>query len=77
MFTLMEVHMLLQGVFGAERFGADRTNKRLLSGVNPLVNQESVLLGKTLPTHWAPERFLTWCKRKRRFMQLDSLDTLC
>lgn len=62
--TFVEVHVLLQGVFGAESFGADGTNEWFLSGVYALVNQKRVPLGKTLPTHWAPERFLTWVEEK-------------
>lgn len=56
----MEVHVLLQGVFGGKRFGADGTNKWLFSSVHALVSQQSVLLGKTLPAHHAVERLLTW-----------------
>lgn len=56
----MEVHVLLQGVFGGERFGTHRTHKRLFSGVYALVGQKSVFLGKSLPTNLAAKRLLSW-----------------
>lgn len=51
-------------MFGGERFGADGTHKRLFSGVYALVSQQSVLLGKSLPTNQAPKRLLSWGKIK-------------
>jgi len=58
--TLVEVHVLLQGVFGGQRFAADAADERLLPRVHALVDQQRVLLGKSLRTHLAPERLLTW-----------------
>lgn len=56
----MEVHVLLQGVFGGQRFGADATDERLLSGVHALVDQQRVFLGKTLSTNQTPKGLLSW-----------------
>lgn len=56
----MEVHVLLQGVFGGECFGTHGTHKRLFSGVYALVSQQSVLLGEGLPANLAAKRLLSW-----------------
>lgn len=56
----MEVHVLLQGVFGGERFATHGTHKWLFSSVDALVSQQSVLLGEGLPTSLAVKRFLSW-----------------
>lgn len=57
--TFVEVHVLHQGVFGGERFGADGTHVRLFSGVYALVRQQSVLLGETIPTIQAAKGLLS------------------
>lgn len=58
--TFVEVHVLLQGVFGGERFGTHGTHKWLFPSVDALVSQQSVLLGEGLPTNLAPKRLLSW-----------------
>lgn len=56
----MEVHVLLQGVFGGECFGTHGTHEWLFSRVDALVSQQSVLLGEGLPTSLAAKRLLSW-----------------
>lgn len=58
--TFMEVHVLLQGVFGGECFGTHGTHKWLFSSVYALVSQQSVFLGEGLPTNLAAKRLLSW-----------------
>lgn len=60
--TFMEVHVLLQGVFGGEGFGTDGTHKWLFSSVDALVGQQCVLLGEGLRTNLAAKRLLSWGK---------------
>lgn len=69
--TFMEVHVLLQGVFGGECFGTQGTHKWLFSGVYALVSQQSVLLGEGLPTSLAAKRLLSWGYSRKR-VQLNA-----
>ena len=63
--TLVEVHVLLEGVFGGQGLGAHSADEGLLSRVHALVDQQGVLLGEGLPTHGAPERLLSWNTKVR------------
>lgn len=61
--TFMEVHVLLEAVFGGQSFGADGADEGLLPGVFALVNQQSVFLGEPLSTDRAAERLFSCVKQ--------------
>lgn len=67
--TFVQIHVLLQGVFGGERSGADGTHKWLLPRVNALVGHQRVLLGERLAANLTTERLLSW----RREQQVNNI----